>query len=307
MPEPDRPLCSEISRDAAEPLGATASRVEHWLLVEYPGLWSRDVLRGSLLPAAAKARLAEQLSSLPRARLLFIRRPERRAAERRRVYVARSGQSESVAYGFEIADYGELAALDLGAALLDPGAAGTPVRHPLLVVCTHGKRDRCCARYGRPLYERLRDWVNEEWVWQSTHVGGDRFAGNLLCLPEGLYFGRVGADAWPLVDEYLAGRILLERYRGRSAHSFPAQAAERAVREATGLRGIEDVSVERVQPAGERRWLVRVAADDVHYEVDVRMDEGALTYLTCAAPTLQHPRRFVAAPPREVARRQPVT
>ena len=31
-----------------------------------------------------------------------------------------------------------------------------------------------------------------EWVWQCTHVGGDRFAGNLVCFPEGLFFGRVG-------------------------------------------------------------------------------------------------------------------
>ena len=103
--------------------------------------------------------------------------------------------------------------------------------HPLLLVCTHGKHDRCCARYGRPLYQALAEQADDGWVWQSSHVGGDRFAGNVVVLPDGLYFGRVEpADAWSLLDEYLAGRIDLEHYRGRSAHTFAEQAAERAIR-----------------------------------------------------------------------------
>ena len=296
-----RPLCAEISSEAAEPLRATASRIDHWLLVEYTGLWSRDVLARSRLPAEAKAQLRAQLARLSPARLLFIRRPDRRASERRRVYVVRTGEGERAAWGFEIGDYAELATLDVEAILADGGGVATAVPHPLLVVCTHGKRDRCCARYGRPLYERVREWVNEDWVWQSTHLGGDRFAGNLVCLPEGLYFGRVGADAWALLDEYLAGRILLERYRGRSCHTFPAQAAERAVRDTTGLTGFADVTVDSVRRAGDAGWLVRVVAGGSQYDVDVRLHKGDLTYLTCDAMTLQHPRRYVAAPPRRAA------
>ena len=69
-----------------------------------------------------------------------------------------------------------------------------------------------------------------------THIGGDRFAGNLVCLPEGLYYGRVDREAaGSVLDEHLAGRLLLEHYRGRSIYTFPVQAAERSVREATGL------------------------------------------------------------------------
>ena len=298
MADPARPLCADISSEAAEPLHATASRIDHWLLVEYTGLWSRDVLAGSSLPAAVKATLREQLAALPHARLLFIRRPERRASERRRVYVVRSKERETAAWGCEIGDYAELATIDLEAVFDGGGGVATAVPHPLLVVCTHGKRDRCCARYGRPLYERVREWVNEDWVWQSTHLGGDRFAGNLVCLPEGLYFGRVGADAWPLLDEYLAGRILLERYRGRSSHPFPAQAAERAVRETTGLTGVGEVTVESTSSAGDAAWRVRVVAGGRRHDVDVRLHRGPLTYLTCDATTLRHPRRYVAGPPR---------
>ena len=48
------PFCADTSRQAGEPLGATASRVDHWLLVEYPGRWARDPVAGSLVPPEVK-------------------------------------------------------------------------------------------------------------------------------------------------------------------------------------------------------------------------------------------------------------
>src|SRR5207237_3431413 len=145
----------------------------------------------------------------PLTKLLFVRRTERRRHERLLVYWGSTAEQEGHLYQAEIEGYDDLLELDLA-------APGRPVDHPLLLVCTHGKHDPCCARYGRPLYAALSEVSEAEWVWQVTHVGGDRFAGNLVCLPEGLYFGRVGAaDAWPVLEDYLAGRIRLDHYRGR--------------------------------------------------------------------------------------------
>ena len=42
-----RPFCSDVSLDNGESLGATASRIDHWLIVEYRGLWGPDALRAS--------------------------------------------------------------------------------------------------------------------------------------------------------------------------------------------------------------------------------------------------------------------
>lgn len=300
-PEPRRPFCADISADTGEPLTATASRVDHWILVEYRGLWNRDVLGGSLFSDRVKTTLREQLEALPKARLLFIRRPERRSQEGRMVYVARSTEAGASLRGLEVAHVEDLVGVDL-TALADP------VRHPLLVVCTHGKRDRCCARYGRPLYDRLREEADEGWIWQSTHVGGDRFAGNLVCLPHGLYFGRVGADeVWPVLDEYLAGRIYLQCYRGRSCYAFPVQAAEYAVREASSVGDVDGLRIVSASRKGPKRWTVRFlvrSSGDVH-EVEVEQEAGELTYLTCDAAALRHPRRYVATRRRVVSRRRP--
>src|SRR4051812_45623763 len=115
MAPSSRPLCADTSREAAEPLAATASRADHWLLVEYPGRWSRDVLGGSALPAGVKEHLREQLATLPHARLLFVRRPERRNEAERHVYAVRTGASESAAYRLRVAALDELASVDLAA------------------------------------------------------------------------------------------------------------------------------------------------------------------------------------------------
>jgi hypothetical protein len=300
-PKPRRPFCADISADTGEPLTATASRVDHWVLVEYRGLWNRDVLGASLFSDRVKASLREQLEALPKSRLLFIRRAERRSQEGRMVYVARSTEEGASLRGLEVGHVEDLVGNDLA-------ALAAPVRHPLLVVCTHGKRDRCCARYGRPLYDRLREEADDDWIWQSTHVGGDRFAGNVVCLPHGLYFGRVAADdVWALVDEYLAGRIYLPCYRGRACYGFPVQAAEYAVREARGVSEVDGLRLVSASRSGAKSWNVRFlvrSSGEVH-EVKVEQEAGELTYLTCDADALRHPRRFVATHRRVVSRRRP--
>ena len=291
----NRPLCAETSRADAEQLAATASRVERWLLLEYRGLWAHDAVDDSTLSAEVKAYLRAERRRSPHTRILFVRRTERRSQDGLRALVAQTTEDDRSLRRLELERYEDLLELDLA-------TAGDPVAHPLFLVCTHGKHDRCCAKYGRPLYDAVREQVDEDWVWQSTHVGGDRFAGNLVVLPDGVYYGRVEpSEAWPLLESALAGEIYLPRYRGRSCHSFPVQAAERAVREETGLLGVGDVRFVGGART-ERGWRVRLAAAKVVYEVDVRREEGEPTHLTCSAVELRRPKRFVAeSPPAPVA------
>jgi hypothetical protein len=290
-----RPLCATVSAESGESLAATASRVDHWLIVEYRHLWPRDTLGGSALPDEVKEHLRAQVDGLANARLLFVRRPDRRGTDSHRVFVARSTEEDSRVHRLEIGRYEELLDLDARAALAGE-AAGPRLEHPLLVVCTHGKRDRCCAKFGRPLYDELREEADPEWVWQSTHVGGDRFAGNLVCLPEGLYFGRVGrSDVWSLLDEYLAGRIELAHYRGRSCHPFAVQAAERRVREETGAAGIRDVRLVTAERPSPDRWNVafeHASARERHELEVVRTIAEHATYLTCSSPLPSRPWRY---------------
>ncbi|HZT44560.1 MAG TPA: sucrase ferredoxin [Gaiellaceae bacterium] len=286
---PGRPFCSDVSLENDEPLAATASRVDHWILLEYRGLWSKDAVAGSGLSDQVKQRLREQTAARPHTKLLFIRRTERRGRPELAVRWGTSSERGGALFHTEIESYEDVLELDLT-------SAGKLHQSPLFLVCTHGKHDRCCARHGRPLYQALDELAEDDWVWQVSHVGGDRFAGNLVVLPDGLYFGRVTpAVAWSVLDEYLAGRIQLEHYRGRTAYTFATQAAERAVRESAGLTGVTDLELEHERP------VVVFRGGGRRFEVDVTAASGSLSYLTCTSETLRHPRHYAARILRESA------
>ena len=287
-PRAPAPFCADLSRENDEPLWATASRIDHWFLIEYRGLWARDALTGSGLSDQVKAHLRDQVRSVPHARLLFVRRPDRRGLPGLVAFTAASRPGRKSVTKTEFEAYDDLRALDL--------LAGAPAGHPLFLVCTHGKHDPCCARFGRPLYEALRDELEPDWVWQVSHIGGDRFAGNLVCLPEGLYYGRVDREtAGPVLDEHLAARISMTNYRGRSIYTFPVQAAERAVRERTGLLGIDDLALERVE-RDNRSTRVTFSAGGETHELRVERRYGDPTRLTCGSESPERPPRFVVSP-----------
>ena len=238
-----------------------------------------------------KRHLREQRDARPNTKLLFVRRPHRRDHPVLAVFWGSSPQR-----GGELFQRRDRP-LRRPARPRPDGRGRSALDHPLLLVCTHGKHDRCCARYGRPLYQALEEQAEDGWVWQASHLGGDRFAGNVVFLPEGLYFGRVApAAAWSVLDEYLAGRIDLEHYRGRSAFTFAEQAAETEVRRATGLRGLDDL--ELVEHTGAH---VRLRAGSRSFDVRVAYEPGELTYLTCSSETLRHPRHYAAEILRESA------
>jgi hypothetical protein len=293
-----RPFCAEVSSASNEPLGATASRVEHWILVEHAGFWPHEPLDAGIFAGPVREHLAAQLEQLANSRLFLVRAPGRARLRRIRLFYGLTPERGRRFWTLQLERAADLLALDLAAALRGDGVhPGEPLEHPLLLVCTHGKRDRCCARYGRALCEALHRRAPAGWVWQSSHVGGDRFAGNVVCLPEGLYFGRVGrADVQGLLAAYLEGRIELDHYRGRSCYPFAVQAAELDVRRRTGLLGFSDLRVGRRQRIAEGRWRVELLTEvgGDRYEVEVALESGEPEYLTCHAPEPRPPRHFVA-------------
>jgi hypothetical protein len=232
--------CSEISLDAHESLVATATTAERWLLVEVPGSWPRDVSAVGALPTAAAGAVATWLEQTPGSRLLFIRRPERPSAQSL-VFVIRASESSVEVRRIELEDPAALADVDLA-------RNGDRTDQQLVLVCGHGSRDTCCAVRGTAVYGALAERLGDEELWVSSHQGGHRFAANVLVLPSGLQFGRVEPnEAASVVAQALQGRIELDRYRGRTCYTSMVQAAERAVREARELEGVESLRLTGVE------------------------------------------------------------
>jgi hypothetical protein len=271
----DAPPCATLSRVLGEPLYGTASRVRGWVLLEQPGPWGAEAVTSSRLEAGL-ARALDRAARAAHLRLLLIRRPGRGASRPYACFVAHTSRAGRWMEMRRLDDPAELLELDMARVVAGerPGF-GDPAPGPVYLVCTNGRHDRCCATYGRPLALALAARFGEL-VWESSHVGGDRFAGNLVCLPDGHYFGRVGpGDAERVVDRHRLGLLDLDHYRGRCTDPPTVQAAEWFARRATGRLGAADLALEGRDRLGEGLEEVRFAGPGGRLRVVVRAGRTA--------------------------------
>jgi hypothetical protein len=271
--------CSTVARELDEPIAGTAATARTWLLLEQPGPWGAKALTSSHLDPAL-GRALEAAAKGTGVRIALIRRPGRHAdcgtPATRQVYAAHTAPGDAWLHSAAVDDPRALLDLDFAALgkgehrTFDAALAGRPhTGGPLALVCTNGKRDRCCALLGRPLAaELLASGV--EGVWEVTHLGGHRFSPTLLVLPYGYAYGRARAHA---VKEVLSGvqegRIVPEGCRGSSAWERPGQAAELAVRAAVHEYGADALRVVATSGAAPR-WQVTVGhVDGRRWSVEV--------------------------------------
>lgn len=265
---------------------ATASTARSWVLLEQPGPWGVQALGDSRLPEGLGARLAEQAADLG-LRVLLIRRPGRGASSlQRHCFLASTVPGRAWVEHTRLDRPADVLDLDLAALARGERPGLDPVPDPLFLVCTHGRHDPCCAERGRPVALALAESFPTG-TWESSHLGGDRFAANLLCFPDGLYFGRLSpSGAREAAAAYAGGELDLEHYRGRSAYPFPVQAAETFLRVETGRTGVDDVRFTgwRAVPAGgagsevTARFVVRPGKG---YAVRLRVEAAAARLLSC--------------------------
>lgn len=271
---PERVFCSEQCPD--EPLAGTADRVDVWVLLEYRPTWRAKALDQAELDPAIRRWLDAQLATLAgaglKARPQLVRQPEI-DSDRVRLLIGVDGRL----LRFSGTGYDFLQHLDLAAVAANPDAFEA-MDQPQYFVCTNGQRDICCARFGLPAYAALRERVGDR-AWQVTHLGGHRFAPNVLVLPQAALYGRVTPEAADtLVGGVEAGELVFPLLRGRTALPAPVQAAEAAV----ARQGLE---VEAVTGDGART-TVRFRAPDGVVEVAVEPAPAPLAVLkSCGDPT----------------------
>ncbi|MDQ3578574.1 MAG: sucrase ferredoxin, partial [Actinomycetota bacterium] len=258
-------------------LGASAPPVSHWLLIEHQGPWGTDALFDSDLPPEVVEAVVAQAAVFS-ARVLLIRRPGRAVPGPRRWAFVDSRPGREGSWWSSYDDPAELA--DLGLTT----RKGTYSTEPIYLVCTHGRHDACCAIRGRPVAAAL-SLARPGATWECSHVGGDRFAANLLALPHGFYFGQVSAsDAPGTAADYEAGLVDLPRLRGRSTFAAPVQAAQQFARELLGERGVDSLAPRAVHRIERELWKVDLQAADSLLSVQVRARfHRSDSPLTCSA------------------------
>lgn len=225
--------CSVLSA-VDEPLPGTAATAPGYVCMEFSSGWGRDVLDGTALGPELSKELSAR-ADVAGVRILFIRRPGRDVARTTStVLLARTEPENTWCERLEISDPSEL--LDIVPQVLagPPVGLGERVDEPIVLVCAHGKRDRCCAVLGRPVAATLRNEFGDA-VWEASHTGGHRFAPSMIMLPTGYTYGRLGPeDSAAAVRDAQRGHIYAEGLRGRSTWTATGQVAELAVRAEVG-------------------------------------------------------------------------
>lgn len=260
--------CSAASREANEQLEGTAPTEPAFLFVEYAGAWTRD----------APALLREHVDIPEGVRPQLIRRHRLATEGGLRVFAAwRCAVDGADAFTVEttvLDDLTELVSLDLQALAAGSSPHLTPYDGPLWLVCTNGRRDVCCAELGRPVAAAVTDrWPAS--TWETTHLGGHRFAATLLALPSGITLGRLDAgSAVAACREIEAGVHPTSHSRGRAGLP-PAEQALDVHAARTGVDPASLVVIERPGP------LLRMScADDKQkpstvFEIHPQSDAGA--------------------------------
>lgn len=217
--------CSRASEAAAEPLAGSATTSSFWLVVEQPGSYrGRDALTSSGFPPETAVALADAATALG-GKVVLVREPGRhplRPLPSRRVWHVQGYPTMAREFTFRQPE--EI----LEAVVSQRWVDGRDVAEPMLLVCTHGKRDRCCAVSGRALLDVAPALPGQ--VWEASHLGGHRFAPVVLELRTGYQHGRVGPEDLRAITEAAArGRPYLPTCRGHFTLTPTQQAAELAL------------------------------------------------------------------------------
>lgn len=252
---PQGTSCSDYNPH--EPLAGTGKSARRLLLLEQNTSWGRDIADAGVLQDPT---LISSLGNMGVTTLL-IRTPGRHdvnpASRTTFLYDAASK---------DLTTFPTTCPTTLRKLLSEPDTLAnfaTPVSHPLLLVCTHGKRDVCCATKGRPVANAAAKDFPSGWVWESSHISGHRFAPVALLLPAGRTYGRLTPlEANKVLEAASHGRIYPKGLRGRLDLTAEEEIAEIGVIRhlaAAGEQVVEgqlEVSGNKVTSADGRRFQV---------------------------------------------------
>ena len=213
-----RSYCSDLTRLSGEPIGGTAPFADQFIFISWPKkLWNHDALesRGGF-PVGLKS---WSKSNSQTGRKITIRLLSNPDIETNQVHLFFYPQAKKIS-GIEPDQIPETLECWLESPV-NPNLEWEPVIKEQFFVCTHGRHDLCCAKYGQIVYQKFRDEILQRElsldVWEASHLGGHRFAANVMHFPGGHSHGHLTEDMVPaFLDAWETGTIYAPTYRGCS-------------------------------------------------------------------------------------------
>lgn len=220
--------CSLNSKAVIEQIFATASYFKRLLLIEYNNAWSEKPIKANNLDE----KINDFISKLEKEhsiKILFIKNKRSRSYSTT-LFTVDGAEEKPIFNHFVLNSINEI--LNFSIDDLFSKTSFNKFKEDLYLVCTNGKKDKCCSKFGIPIFKELTKYSSH--VWECTHVGGDRFAPNVIHLPYYHFYGHLTTSI--IADFYTQtfnGLIYLPNYRGRSVYKTIEQAAEYFLRSKT--------------------------------------------------------------------------
>ena len=221
--------CTLSSLDAQEPMiASTLEHISRWVLVEQPKAWPARPSLDDLHVCEEERAMIARAVRIPGTRMQWIRNtsPDTSAhriflCEDQQLYLAHKETKELIPKQM------------------------SPYEESLILVCTHGNRDRCCGVLGGVIYSKAHKQSPHR-VWQASHLGGHRFAPTLLVLPQGMMYGRIEESDIPGLLEHPSNTpFSCDRLRGVPQWPKEVQVAAHALwkRESTAIDSFSSTSL----------------------------------------------------------------
>ncbi|MEM7331135.1 MAG: sucrase ferredoxin [Chloroflexota bacterium] len=233
-------ICSAIAQEKGLDPGGNAAELRRMIVIETPLPWQSNGIKN--LPEGFQ-QLYKKFRAAPNIGQLFkelhitsflLAAPagadgtgkavKRETTDRRVMIWSRNGDASPVATR-TVYQLPETKIADLGWALtykpetlsefdrflIEPHQNGRD-----FLVCTHGTRDVACAKFGVPLYKRLKEKLDEpDRVWRVSHFGGHVYAPTMIEFPVGIYWAYVGNEQLAqIVSRQGDVKTLKNHYRG---------------------------------------------------------------------------------------------
>jgi hypothetical protein len=233
-------------------------------MLEYTEPWEWSAVLNNRLPEPVRNWYAEIANNYATYHTIaiFIRQ-HLQPLTKIRCFVGVTDEEREALYLFEFERYEELLDLDLPA--IRAGAAEYDqykTEEPIYLICTNGKHDACCAKFGMPVQKEAARLYGDR-VWHCSHIGGDQFAANMLCFPHGVFYSRVRAvDVAALIEADRAGHFYLEKARGRTKYANVVQAAEILLRQRIERTDLDALRLLAVESTGEETSVVRMLSKE---------------------------------------------
>jgi len=253
---PSTSFCSELAKQENEPLAGSAMTAEKYVFISWSKkLWARKQYDSQGFPQS----LTVYLQNLQKDQRIFTRLIHQHGKDRKgysQIFVMPDG-----------IEYRDVAVQDIEL-LLREYFDGKPSENyqlgktngTILFCCTHGKRDRCCAKFGQlTIYELRRLAEARKFkldVWECTHINADRFAVNAFVFPHGYMYGGIRVEnAREIIDLLVEGYPFPPCFRGQLGLNTLEQVTqafghtywyEQGIRNADVLvESVDQVSVEK--------------------------------------------------------------